>query len=299
MSSVLLLLKEMRPKQWVKNVLLFGGLVFSRHLLDPGLVIRSVLGFFVFCMLSGFVYVLNDITDVEKDKRHPQKKRRPIASGALAPGFALAGSSILTLVALVVAFRLSPTFGAVSALYLVIMVLYSYILKNLVMLDILTISAGFVIRALAGAVVVGVDFSSWLLACTIFLSLFLAIAKRRHELVSLGDNAIAHRFILQEYTPLLLDQMISIVTASTILAYTLYTMSPTTAEKFGTEYLYITVPFVLYGLLRYLYLVYRKEMGGSPTQILLEDAPLVIDVFLWAACILILVYWPSIREVFD
>ena len=294
MKRIALLLLSMRPKQWTKNVLLFGGIVFSRHLFEADSLIRALLGFFVFCVLSGFVYVLNDVADVEKDKKHPQKQDRPIASGALAPAFALPASAVLAALALVVAFYLSPGFGLVSLLYVVIQVLYSYVLKNLVMLDILTISAGFVIRALAGAIVVNVEFSSWLIACTIFLSLFLAIAKRRHELVTLGDNAIAHRFILQEYTPQLLDQMISIVTASTIMAYTLYTMSPETAKKFGTQYLYVTVPFVLYGLLRYLYLVYCREMGGSPAQILLEDTPLIIDILLWIACVLILVYWPNI-----
>ena len=294
MKRTALLLLSMRPKQWTKNVLLFGGIVFSRHLFEADSFVRALLGFFVFCVLSGFVYVLNDVTDVEKDKKHPEKQDRPIASGALAPAFALPASAVLAALALLVAFYLSPGFGLVSLLYVVIQVLYSYVLKNLVMLDILTISAGFVIRALAGAIVVNVEFSSWLIACTIFLSLFLAIAKRRHELVTLGDNAIAHRFILQEYTPQLLDQMISIVTASTIMAYTLYTMSPETAKKFGTQYLYVTVPFVLYGLLRYLYLVYCREMGGSPAQILLEDTPLIIDILLWIACILILVYWPNI-----
>jgi len=294
MKYTLLLLKAMRPKQWTKNVLLFGGIVFSKHLFDPDPFLKALLGFFVFCVLSGFVYVLNDITDIEKDKKHPKKQHRPIASGALPPAFALPASAVLAAAALAVGFHISPGFALVSSLYLVIQVLYSYLLKNLVMLDIMTISAGFVIRALAGAIAVEVEFSSWLIACTIFLSLFLAIAKRRHELVSLGDNAIAHRIILKEYTPRLLDQMISIVTASTIMAYTLYTMSPQTAQKFGTKYLYITVPFVLYGLLRYLYLVYRKEMGGSPAQILLEDIPLVIDVLLWIACVLILVYWPNI-----
>jgi len=294
MKRTALLLLSMRPKQWTKNVLLFGGIVFSRHLFEADSFVRALLGFFVFCVLSGFVYVLNDVTDVEKDKKHPEKQDRPIASGALAPAFALPASAVLAALALLVAFYLSPGFGLVSLLYVVIQVLYSYVLKNLVMLDILTISAGFVIRALAGAIVIDVEFSSWLIACTIFLSLFLAIAKRRHELVTLGDNAIAHRFILQEYTPQLLDQMISIVTASTIMAYTLYTMSPETAKKFGTQYLYVTVPFVLYGLLRYLYLVYCREMGGSPAQILLEDTPLIIDILLWIACILILVYWPNI-----
>ncbi|MBN1593866.1 MAG: decaprenyl-phosphate phosphoribosyltransferase [Candidatus Coatesbacteria bacterium] len=298
MTKIILLLHSMRPKQWTKNVLLFGGIVFSRHLFDAEPFLRALIGFAVFCVLSGFVYVLNDITDIEKDKMHPKKRLRPIAAGKLAPSFAMPAISVLALIALAAAYHISPAFAFVSALYLVIQVFYSYKLKHIVMLDIMTISAGFVIRALAGAVVVDVEFSNWLIACTIFLSLFLAIAKRRHELVSLGEDAISHRIILKEYTPQLLDQMISIVTASTILAYTLYTMSPETAQKFGTKYLYITVPFVLYGLLRYLYLVYRKEMGGSPAQILLDDAPLIIDIFLWIACILILVYWPDIYALF-
>jgi len=298
MNRFLLLLEAMRPKQWTKNVFLFGGIVFSRNISQPALLARSVAGFVVFCVLSGFVYVLNDITDIEKDKRHPRKRNRAIASGRLSPGFALGCASVLAGAAVIVSFGLSSGFGLVSVVYLLVMVAYSFRLKNVVILDILAISAGFVIRALAGAIVIGVEFSSWLIACTIFLSLFLAIAKRRHELVTLGDDAIAHRFILQEYTPRLLDQMISVVTAATIMAYTLYTMSPETVRKFGTRYLYITVPFVLYGLLRYLYLVYKRELGGNPTQILLEDKPLIVDILLWAVCIMIIVYWPGLRRFF-
>ena len=204
------LLQTMRPKQWTKNVLLFGGLVFSKNMLHPDLLIRSILGFLVFCVLSGFVYVVNDVTDVEKDKLHPKKKHRPLASGKLSPAFAVGWSSVMAALAVALSFGLSVHFGLVSLLYLLTMILYSFDLKNRVIIDIMTISAGFVIRALAGAMVIEVDFSSWLIACTIFLSLFLAIAKRRHELVTLGDNAIAHRFILKEYTPRLLDQMISL-----------------------------------------------------------------------------------------
>ena len=293
MKRTMLLFQAMRPKQWTKNVLLFGGIAFSKHLFEADLFARSFLGFLVFCVLSGFVYVANDVTDIEEDKKHPKKRYRPIASGALSPSFAIPAASVLAAIALVVAFWLSTGFGIVSALYLVVMMVYSYSLKHIVLLDIMTISAGFVIRALAGAIVINVEFSSWLIACTIFLSLFLAIAKRRHELVSLGDNAAAHRFILKEYTPQLLDQMISIVTAATLMAYSLYTVSPEIAKKFGTRYLFITIPFVLYGLFRYLYIVYRKEMGGSPAQILLEDTPLIVDILLWIVCILTLVYWPS------
>ncbi|MCD6327117.1 decaprenyl-phosphate phosphoribosyltransferase [bacterium] len=296
MNTPLLVLRTMRPKQWTKNVLLFGGLVFSKHLLNGELLLRSLLGFCVFCILSGLVYVINDITDIDKDKNHPKKKYRPIASGAVSPGLALAFSCVLSVLALALAAHLSLRFAIISAVYPAVMVLYSYVLKHVVILDIMTISAGFVIRALAGAIVVNVDFSGWLIACTIFLSLFLAIAKRRHELISLGDGAEAHRFILKEYTAQLLDQMISIMTASTILAYTLYTMSPEITEKFGTEYLYLTVPFVLYGMLRYLYLVYRKEKGGSPAQILLEDIPLIVDILLWGGLVFLLVYWHALRR---
>jgi len=296
MNTPLLVLRTMRPKQWTKNVLLFGGLVFSKHLLNGELLLRSLLGFCVFCILSGLVYVINDITDIDKDKNHPKKKYRPIASGAVSPGLALAFSCVLSVLALALAAHLSLRFAIISAVYPAVMVLYSYVLKHVVILDIMTISAGFVIRALAGAIVVNVDFSGWLIACTIFLSLFLAIAKRRHELISLGDDAEAHRFILKEYTAQLLDQMISIMTASTILAYTLYTMSPEITEKFGTEYLYLTVPFVLYGMLRYLYLVYRKEKGGSPAQILLEDIPLIVDILLWGGLVFLLVYWHALRR---
>jgi 4-hydroxybenzoate polyprenyltransferase len=286
------LLKSLRPEQWTKNLIIFAGLIFGRHLLDPRPLARTLAAFAVFCALSGAVYLLNDVIDREADRRHPLKARRPIASGAVPVGTALTVAAVLAVAALAAAFWLGPSFGVVAVAYVGLLALYSASLKHVVILDVLTIAIGFVLRAVAGAVVIQVPISHWLLVCTVLLALFLALSKRRHELVLLSESAIEHRRILGEYSPYLLDQMIGVVTASTLIAYIFYTFSPETLQKFGTGNLGLTIPFPLYGIFRYLYLVHQKEGGGSPAEMLLTDRPLLICVALWAAAVVFIIYRP-------
>jgi 4-hydroxybenzoate polyprenyltransferase len=239
------------------------------------------------------VYLINDVMDREADRRHPIKKARPIASGALPVPAALTAAGLIAAGALVSALALRPVFGLVALLYVGLLGLYSWRLKHVVIIDVLTIAVGFVLRAVAGAVVIPVAVSVWLYLLTILLALFLALAKRRHELVLLADGATGHRRILQEYSPYLLDQMISVVTASTLVAYAIYTVSPETTAKFQTHWLGLTLPFPLYGIFRYLYLVHQKDGGGSPSDMLLTDRPLLICVALWAAVVALIIYGPS------
>jgi 4-hydroxybenzoate polyprenyltransferase len=231
--------------------------------------------------------------DREADRQHPLKRFRPIASGEVPLGVALGTAAVLGSAALAAAFWLQPAFGWLGALYLGLLVLYSGPLKHTVIIDVLTIALGFVIRAAAGAVVIGVEIGHWLLIATVLLALFLALSKRRHELVLLADGATSHRRILQEYSPYLLDQMIAVVTASTLVAYALATVSPETIDKFGTDRLVWTLPFPLYGIFRYLYLVHHKEGGGSPSEMLLTDRPLLLCVALWALAVAAIIYGPS------
>ena len=291
-SVVANLLVSLRPGQWPKNLLLFAGLGFGQKLFSPVEIERAAAAFVVFCALSGTVYLINDVVDRESDRRHPLKARRPIASGALSPAVAVAAAVAIAAAALAVAFWLGTPFGLVAVAYVALLALYSFRLKHVVIMDVLTISIGFVLRAVAGAVVVAVPISHWLLVCTVLLALFLALAKRRHELVLLADGAAEHRPILGEYSPYLLDQMIGVVTASTLIAYIFYTFSPETVQKFHTEMLGLTIPFPLYGIFRYLSLVHRKEGGGSPAEMLLTDRPLLACVALWAALVVLVIYRP-------
>jgi 4-hydroxybenzoate polyprenyltransferase len=286
------LLLSLRPAQWTKNLLVFAGILFGRRLRDPIALERSIAAFAIFCALSGIVYVINDVADREADRRHPLKMARPIASGALPVPLALAGAGVLGVAALASALALGPAFALVAVVYLVLLTLYSGPLKNIVIIDVLTIAVGFVLRAVAGAVAIDVEISHWLLVCTILLALFMALAKRRHEIVMLAGDARSHRAILGEYSPYLLDQMIAVVTASTLISYAFYTISPETELKFGTPWLGLTIPFPLYGIFRYLYLVHQREGGGSPADLLLTDRPLLVCVALWAATVALIIYRP-------
>jgi 4-hydroxybenzoate polyprenyltransferase len=286
------LLIALRPGQWTKNLIVFAGLLFGMKLFEPLAVVRASIAFAIFCALSGVVYLINDVADREADRRHPLKASRPIAAGAIAPGTALAVAVAIAGLALAAAFALTPAFGVVATVYGVLLAAYSGPLKHIVIIDVLTIAAGFVLRAVAGAVAIPVPISHWLLVCTTLLALFLALSKRRHELVLLADEAASHRRILGEYSPYLLDQMISVVTASTLMAYAFYTISPETIEKFGTDRLGLTLPFPLYGIFRYLYLVHQKEGGGSPAEMLLNDRPLLTCVALWALAVVLILYQP-------
>lgn len=284
------LIRTMRPKQWTKNLIIFAGLIFAHELFDPVSLAETVAAFFLFCLLSSAIYIVNDIKDVERDRQHPLKSKRPLASGELSIPAAWLSAAALTIFVLICSFALDSGFGFVALLYAVLLFAYSFWLKHLVILDVLTIAIGFVLRAVAGAEVIDVEFSAWLLLCTILLALFLGLSKRRHELTLLGENAQSHRKILQEYSPHLLDQMIGVVTASTLMAYALYTMDDRTIEKFGTSYMIVTIPFVIYGIFRYLYLVHQKAKGGSPTTILVTDKPILITIVLWVLLSIGLIY---------
>jgi len=286
------IIRSLRPEQWTKNLIIFGGLLFGQRLFDLPSVLYATAAFAVFCALSGVVYLLNDVADRDADRRHPRKRRRPIASGELSVSIALAAAAVIGIGALAVAFVLRTEFGYFAATYVTLLALYSGALKHVVIVDVLTIAIGFVLRAAAGAAVIDVPISNWLLFITILGALFLALSKRRHELVLLADDATSHRPILQEYTPYLLDQMIAVVTASTLVAYAFYTVNPETVEKFHTNRLGLTLPFLLYGIFRYLYLVHQKEGGGSPAEMLLNDRPLLTCVALWALAVALIIYGP-------
>ena len=286
------LLTSLRPGQWTKNLLVFAGLLFGRRLSSTDAIVAAIVAFGVFCLLSGVVYIVNDISDRESDRRHPLKVRRPIASGALPITAAAAAAVAITTAALAGAAMLGTPFLAIALAYLVLQSLYSFTLKHIVIIDVLTLAIGFVLRAVAGAVAVNVEISHWLLVCTIFLALFIALAKRRHEIVLLADGAAEHRPILGEYSAYLLDQMIAVVTASTLIAYVFYTISPETQAKFGTPWLGLTIPFPLYGIFRYLYLVHRRDGGGSPADLLLTDRPLLVCVAVWALAVALIIYRP-------
>ncbi|HME94077.1 MAG TPA: decaprenyl-phosphate phosphoribosyltransferase [Methylomirabilota bacterium] len=291
MSFPMAVLLSLRPRQWVKNFFVFAGLIFSQSLFTP-LVWPALAAFAIFCALSGAVYLFNDLADMEKDRLHPTKRRRPIASGALSVPAAVA-LGVLTLVgSLVAAYALSARFGVVATVYAALLTAYSVWLKHVVILDVLTVAIGFVLRAVAGAAAIGVDISGWLVICTILVALFLALGKRRHEYLTLHGDAAAHRPILAEYSESFLDQMVAVVTASTVTAYALYTMSPDTVAKFHTRWLPLTLPFVLYGVFRYLYLLYRRELGGNPSDLLLSDRALLINTVLWMVALLLIIYGP-------
>lgn len=284
------LIRTMRPEQWTKNFVLFAGVIFAEHLFHVKLLLETLGAFALFCLLSSTIYIINDIKDVEQDRAHPLKSKRPIAAGELSIPFAKLAAVLIGSGSLLSAFILNLNFGYVATIYFLLLFAYSFYLKHIVILDVLTLAIGFVLRAVAGAVVIRVEFSSWLLLCTILLALFIALSKRRHELVLLGDNAHSHRRILKEYSPHLLDQMIGVVTASTLMAYALYTMAPETKAKFGTSYMILTIPFVIYGIFRYLYLVHHKEQGGSPTAMLINDRPILFNVLLWILVSVLIIY---------
>jgi 4-hydroxybenzoate polyprenyltransferase len=283
-------LATLRPQQWVKNFVVFAGLIFSQNLASLDLIQKTLAGFALFCLLASSAYIFNDIMDVESDRKHPSKSRRPIASGKLNISTATVICIVLALVALGLSAWLSPLFALTALGYLVLNLLYSIYLKNVVIIDVMCIALGFVIRAVAGAVLIGVEISAWLVVCTTLLALFLSFGKRRHELVLLENQATDHRRILSEYSPYFLDQMISVVTASTVVAYAFYTLSPEVETKLGTGHMDLTIPFVLYGVFRYLYLIHQKEGGGSPTRMLLSDKPILVNVILWLLAVIFIVY---------
>ena len=288
------LVVSLRPRQWVKNLFVFAGLVFAQRLFTASL--WPALGAFViFCALSGAIYLLNDVADRDKDRLHPRKRERPIASGLLPVPVALGSAIVLIVAGLAAALPLSSRFALVALAYVVLLSVYSVVLKHVVIVDVLTVAIGFVLRAVGGALAIGVDISGWLLICTILIALFLALGKRRHEYLTLDGEAARHRPILAEYSAGLLDQMIAVVTASTVTAYALYTMSPETVAKFHTQLLPATLPFVLYGIFRYLYLLYRRQLGGNPSELFLNDRALLLNTIGWILAVLLIIYGIPLR----
>lgn len=284
------LVRSLRPSQWTKNLFVFAGIVFSLKFFEIALLLKVTYAFIIFCFLSSSIYLINDIIDAENDRKHPIKKLRPIASGRLSATLALSAAVILAVISLSAAFYLDRSFALVALSYFLLMIFYTFVLRDIVILDVFSIAAGFVLRAVAGVVIIAVELSPWLIICTILLSLFIALGKRRHELVTLSGEAVEHRKILDEYNPQLLDQLISAVAGSTVMAYALYTLWPETIAKFGTHNLVYSIPFVLYGIFRYLYLIYQKEKGGKPEEILLTDIPLMVDILLWIGSLMLIIY---------
>ena len=284
------LLGSLRPQQWVKNGFVFAALIFSRSITDWHRNARVAAGALLFCIISSAVYLLNDILDAPEDRKHPLKRLRPLASGKLGVGTASIVAIILALLSLYGAWILDRTFFIIVLAYGVINVLYSWVLKRVVLLDVFVISAGFVLRVISGGVIIHVEISPWLVVCATLLALFLALSKRRHELVVLGKDAGDHRSILSRYSPYFLDQLIGIVTASTVMSYALYTLSNDVQVKFPGKRLDLTIPFVLFGIFRYLYLVHQNEEGGNPTRLLFTDPVLLSVVLFWAASVIFIIY---------
>lgn len=283
-------MRSLRPHQWSKNLFVLAPLVFAHGLLSPVLIGRGLAAFAAFCAASSAVYLLNDLRDREPDRHHPLKRHRPIAAGTVPVGAAVAAAAVLLAIAAGTAIALGAAFALVLAAYLVLNLFYTLGLKEVVILDVLLISIGFVLRVLGGGAAVAVDVSRWLLLCTIFLALFLAFSKRRHEIELLDERAADQRQVLSQYSPAFLDQMINVVTASAVVSYAMYAISPETAEKYDTQDLIWTIPMVLFGIFRYLFLVYQRPEEKNPTEALLSDAPFVINLLLWGGAVLWIVY---------
>jgi len=295
------LFTTMRPKQWTKNLLLFAGVIFSRNLGNGAMVMRALWGFLIFCVVSGVIYILNDIADKESDQAHPLKRARPIASGELPVRAAWVAAIALCVVSFGCAFAINVQFGLCAVIYLALMVGYSLHLKHVVVLDLMLLALGFVLRAVAGVWAIRgmgteVALTSWFIACAFFLALFLAICKRRHELLLLEDQAQSHRPVLEHYSPAFLDQMVSVSTAATVICYAIYT---TSAQAIGSLHrddgaispMVYTLPFVVYGIFRYLYQVYRREQGGAPENVLLTDKWMIANIVLWLIAVLAILYY--------
>jgi len=292
MSAMLVfeIIKNLRIQQWIKNLFVFAPLIFSQNVFNLPLLVKTAFAFVLFCILSGAAYIMNDIHDLEEDKLHPVKSKRPLASGRLKTTHAFFACILLVLLGLVGAYFFHIHFFIALLIYFILQIAYSSWLKHVVIIDVFLVATGYLIRVIAGGLVIGVQLSPWLVICTFLIALFLALSKRRHELLLLDEGAEAHRPILKEYTPLLLDQMIAVVTASTVISYCLYTISSETVAKFGTKNLLFTIPFVLYGIFRYLYLVHKKDEGGSPEALIIKDKPLLVDLFLWIATAVLILY---------
>ncbi len=284
------LIRALRVYQWTKNLLVFAPLLFAQQFLDTTQLFRSILAFAAFCMAASATYLFNDLLDIEKDRAHPIKRHRPLASGALRIPVAIALIVLLTLVALILAYGIRPQFLLILIFYQGLTLSYSLWLKHWIIIDVLAVSMGFVIRATAGAIALDVVFSNWLVVCTLFLAMFLSLNKRRSELVLLEEGAQNHRRVHDHYTIHYLDQLILIMAGGALITYTIYTCSPEVVERLHTDKLYLTLPFVVYGLFRYLFLVHHHAGGGDPSKTLISDWPLGLNVFLWALSCAAIIY---------
>ncbi len=285
----------LRPWQWSKNLILFAGLVFSVHMMEPAYDGRALAAFLVFCLASSAVYVLNDVFDVNRDRIHPRKRHRPIPAGRIGIPQAVALFGGLVIITMVVSYRLGGAFFLSLSVFFLINIAYSARLKNLVILDVLMIAMSFVVRAIAGVMALrpfdpAIELSPWLLVCTLFLALFLGFGKRRHELTILEATASDHRATLGQYSRPFLDQLITVAAAATLIAYAIYTIAPGTLNKFHSPALVFTIPFVVYGLFRYLYLVQVREEGGSPSRTLYRDVPILLTTLGWVIAVVVVIY---------
>jgi len=285
-------IQEWRPGQWSKNLVVLAGVAFAHQFTLPEQLLRAGGAFAAFCLLSSASYVFNDLLDIERDRLHPLKRLRPLAAGLVPVAGAWAMSLALAAGGLALAWWIAPRLALVAAGYLGLQIAYTLLLKRWVLVDVMAIALGFVLRAVAGiqALEPLPELSPWLLVCTFFLALFLAVAKRRHERVTLAGGAEHHRATLARYPPELLDQLVSVVAGATILAYALYTISPATTQHAASGRMVLTIPFVVYGVFRYLYLVYHAGRGGAPAELLIKDLPLLVNVALWGAAILLILY---------
>ena len=284
------IIKTTRPTQWLKNFVVLAALVFAGEIVNKDKSITALIAFSVFCLLSSGMYILNDLIDKEKDKQHPLKKFRPIAAGTINPSIAITVCIILILISLAAAWNINMPFFYFALSFVIFNLLYSTILKEIVIVDVMSIAVSFVIRAYAGAFAISVPASKWLIINTLLLALFLGFGKRRHEIILLEDAASNHRKILDKYSPYLLDQLIGVVTPAVVVMYMLYSFSPEVSNKLGTENLFLTVPFVVYGIFRYLYLIHQEEKGGSPTKVLITDYPILATVVLWILTVILVLY---------
>jgi len=285
------LLRAMRPKQWAKNLFfVFAPLVFDEKLFVLRPLLSTTAAFILFCLASSAVYLINDLVDIEKDRQHPTKRNRPLASGQLSPRVAVVTAGLLFLICVPCGFWLQPIFGLILLGYLVLQIAYSFWLKNVVIVDVMVVAAGFVLRVAGGVTVIPAErFSPWLYVCTTLLALFLAVSKRRQEIVLLAENANAHRAILNEYSLRFLDEIIALVTSTTMVAYSLYTFSAPNLP--ANHAMMLTIPFVLYGLFRYLYLIHVRGEVNPPDEMVFKDKPLLVNILLFGLAVVLILYF--------
>lgn len=284
--NLIALLKLMRPKQWIKNFFVFAAIIFSGKFLDAGLLGANLLTFALFCLTSSSIYIINDIVDIEKDRSHPTKKFRPLPSGKISARAAIICCAVLVAAVAAISYRyLDIRISGIYLLYFAINILYCFILKNIVIIDVMTITLGFVLRVASGGYATGVQVSTWLFLCTILLSLFLALNKRKSEILTLKEDCVSHRRILEEYSVSSIDKMLTTVTPSILMAYCLYTFSSTQSRT-----MMFTIPFVLYGVFRYEYLIDKDNAGGKPEDVFWKDFPFLADMLLWGISVLVIIY---------